>query len=78
MPIEYRLKRAITHKNCPWLDPTDNFAKDEIVYSYDGVTYGCISDSGEAFTREPGETPFFELPRNAVERIIDARKFTRQ
>jgi len=36
------------------------------VYEYSGATYGCISWHGTAFTLVEGETPFFELPNNAV------------
>ncbi len=45
----------------------DILTKGTIVYSYSGTTYGCISHDGEAVTMKPGETPFFEVPGNAIE-----------
>ena len=39
--------------------------KDEVVYDYTGPTYGAISSSGIAVTRDPeGGTPFLEVERN--------------
>lgn len=61
----YRLTRDVTKKECNWLDR--KFKKGELVYSYSGATYGCISYNGSAFTLVEGETPFFELPDDAVE-----------
>lgn len=60
----YMLIRNVTKKECGWLSRT--FKKGEIVYEYSGATYGCISLHGTAFTLVEGETPFFELPNNAV------------
>lgn len=60
----YILIRNVTKKECGWLSRT--FKKGEIVYEYSGATYGCISWHGTAFTLVEGETPFFELPNNAV------------
>jgi hypothetical protein len=61
----FQLTRNVTKKECVWLDRT--FKKGEIVYEYFGCTYGCISWKGRAFTKEENETPFFELPNDAVE-----------
>ena len=58
-----RLTRRVTKKECPWLSRP--FRKGEIVYRYDGCTYGCIA-SGIACTERDGKTPFFELPQDAV------------
>ncbi len=58
------LSRAVTQTECPWL--ARDFAIGEVVYKYDGHTYGCITHSGEAFTEQPGQLPFFELPYNAI------------
>lgn len=58
------LTRNVTKKECPWLDKA--FKKGAVVYEYDGYTYGCISWNGKAFTEKENETPFFELPNDAV------------
>ncbi len=42
--------------------------KNEILYKYFGHTYGCIGN-GIALCENPGETPFFEFPLDAVEQI---------
>lgn len=34
----------------------------DIVYEYRGHTYGVITPLGLAVTKEPGQTPFFEVP----------------
>ena len=65
--MRYRLTRDVTIDECSWLDRC--FLKDEIVYSYPGPTYGCISDSGFAFTEEKEKLPFFELPLDSIEKI---------
>jgi hypothetical protein len=51
---------------CPWLDR--DMLKGEVVWSYEGCTYGCVSSNGRAVSLIDGETPFFELPRNALKR----------
>jgi hypothetical protein len=58
------LKRDVTPEECHWLREP-HFAGD-IVFSYHGPTYGCISPAGIACTKMPEETPFFELPRDAL------------
>jgi hypothetical protein len=58
------LTRNVTKKECPWLDRP--FKKNETVFEYTGCTYGCISWNGTAFTEKENETPFFELPNDAV------------
>ena len=60
------LTRDVTPAECPWLSRT--FIKDEIVYRFDGYTYGCISPGGIACSLD-GAFPFFELPRSAVDPI---------
>jgi hypothetical protein len=57
------LIRNVTKDECPWLD-TD-LPEGLEVHKYSGCTYGCIG-AGIAVTREPGQTPFFEVPRDAV------------
>lgn len=59
-----RLTRNVTKKECEWLDR--NFKKGEVVYTYHGHVYGCISSDGSPFTLVDGQEPFFELPDDAV------------
>lgn len=59
----YTVTRSVPKKECPWLDR--DIEVGEKVYEYLGCTYGCIS-SGQAVSFEPGKTPFFEIPRNAL------------
>lgn len=61
-----RLKRLVTTDECPWLDR--DFKQGEIVHQYTGYTYGCISPHGVGCSERDGETPFFELPSDALER----------
>lgn len=61
---EVKLVRDVTPAECPWLHRI--YRKDERVFEYHGYTYGCISDTGEAFSEEDGKTPFFELPANSI------------
>lgn len=58
------LTRDVKQSECHWLDR--DYPKGWIVYSYEGCTYGCVSDHGRAVTLVNGETPFFELPRDAL------------
>jgi hypothetical protein len=60
---KYIVTREVTVQECPWL--TKNMEAGTVVYHYFGPTYGCISD-GTAVTFEPNETPFFELPDDAL------------
>lgn len=55
--------RDVTKKECRWLD--EDVPAGTTVYEYWGFTYGCVG-SGKAVSREPGEEPFFELPRDAL------------
>lgn len=66
MKNKFRLKRIVSTVECPWLD--ENIDRGTIVYEYCGHTYGCIG-SGIACTKEPGITPFFELPFDALEKF---------
>jgi len=61
--MELKLIRDVPKSECPWLDK--DMKKGAVVYSYNGPTYGAIG-SGIACTKRPDETPFFELPGNAV------------
>ena len=64
---QFRLTRDVTKKECSWLDR--NYKKGEILFEYDGYTYGCISPNGIACSDKDQETPFYEIPKNALERI---------
>lgn len=57
------LTRNVTNKECPWL--TYNHKKGEVVYEFDGYTYGCIGD-GIAVSKKPSTNPFFEIPYDAI------------
>jgi len=61
----YRLIRDVDRKECPWLDR--DFRAGEVFQSYEGYTYGCISDNGVACSWD-GKEPFFELPADALDR----------
>lgn len=61
--IAVRLIRGVSTNECPWLDAP--LLAGELLYIYPGYTYGAIRD-GMPLTREPGEPPFFEVPRDAI------------
>lgn len=60
----YIVVRDVPKSECHWLERT--IRKGEIVHEYDGCTYGCVG-AGRAVTFEAGKTPFFELPRDALD-----------
>jgi hypothetical protein len=57
--------RDITPEECHWLDETVPAGK--TVFEYTDNTYGCISPAGIAVSDEPHATPFYELPRTALD-----------
>ena len=59
--------RSVTPKECPWLDET--IPEGTEIFKYTGYDYGCISSSGTAVGFADGETPFFEIPNNALSEI---------
>jgi hypothetical protein len=67
MSAPYVTNRKITRKECPWLDKP--IAVGTLVFRYNGHTYGCISKNGIAVTENCDELPFFELPRDAVNKV---------
>ena len=68
MPTKYKLNRKVTTTECDWL--MRDFKKGEVVYSYSGATYGCISYLGTACTLdETGGGEFFELPNDALDTV---------
>lgn len=67
MPKQFVLTKNVSQLEHPWL--SRDYLKGEIVYEYRGYTYGCLSQdgSGIAVTKSPNdETPFFELPLEAL------------
>ena len=58
------LTRDVTQMECPWLDR--GLKAGETVWSYHGCTYGCVTPSGIAVSAKAAETPFFEVPADAV------------
>lgn len=64
---KFQLIRDVNQKECHWLDR--DFKKGEIVYEYPLYTYGCVSNEGLACSEKDSESPFFELPKNALIRI---------
>ena len=58
------LTRDVTINECPWLDY--DLPEGTQLWSYDGHTYGCVSSKGLAVTAKAAETPFFEIPQDAV------------
>ena len=62
MPKVLITTRPVTQQE--WLDA--DIPAHTPVWSYEGHTYGCIQASGRAVTMKAAETPFFELPLNAL------------
>jgi hypothetical protein len=58
-----KLNRDLTSDELPWL--SQDCVKGTTVYEYKGCTYGCI-DKGIAVSLVEGETPFFEVPLDAL------------
>lgn len=53
-------------------DDPDNYSNLEwnvgdVMYAYEGTTYGCIREPNWAATVTPGVLPFFEFPYNALQ-----------
>ncbi len=57
------LVRDVTTEECDWLDA--DLEKGKVVYRYDGYTYGVIG-RGIAVSDVLDQTPFYEIPRDAV------------
>ncbi len=60
------LTRDVTQMECPWLDR--DLPKGTNVWSYHGYDYGVVSSKGVAVTAKEAETPFFEIPSDAITR----------
>lgn len=60
------LMRDVTKTECRWLDR--DMTKGQIAFEYIGHTYGVVNTrTGIAVTLEADQTPFFELPRDALD-----------
>lgn len=68
-PTKYILTKNINQSDFAHLKRS--FSKGEIVYLFEGPTYGCISKNGKAFSETYNENPFFELPIDSVELVIE-------
>lgn len=66
-PQKFKLTRDVTKKECPWLDR--DYKKGEELFEYAGHTYGCISPNGIACSDKDQESPFYEIPKDSLERI---------
>ena len=64
---QYRLKRDVLRSECHWL--SKDHLKGEIVYYYRGHTYGVLDLGTRAFSEVAGETPFFQLPEDCLEKF---------
>ena len=70
MPTKYEVTYQVDKSVQPWMDDDNVVEEGETVYAYNGYTYGCIGD-GIAVSRQPDQTPFFELPRDAVRELVE-------
>lgn len=64
--IKFKVIREVSVDECAWLDESVHIG--EIVYKFDGCTYGCISPNGIA-VKYNENAPFFELPKDALKEI---------
>ena len=60
-----KLNRIVTKEECSWLD--EDLPKGTELREYTGYTYGCVTPEGIACVKEYGDTPFFEVPREALQ-----------
>ena len=68
--IEYEVIRYISMEEADWL-PAHLRDPGARVFEYRGPTYGCIDWShGFPVSEIPGETPFYEIPFDAVMEIV--------
>ena len=64
---KFKTNRKITQVECSWLEET--IEAGQIVFEYSGHTYDCVSPSGIPVTFAPNQTPFFEIPADALTKI---------
>jgi hypothetical protein len=65
--MKYKITRELKKSEYRWLD--QDIPKGTVVFSYEGCTYGCISDRGQAVTLKENTNPFYEVPKDALENI---------
>jgi hypothetical protein len=59
------ITRDLSSDECPWLMAP--LKAGDIVWTYYGPTYGCMSPNGTAMSKELDKTPAFEVPNDAWE-----------
>jgi len=59
----FKVTKDVTKEDYPWLDR--DFQEGEIIFLYEGHTYGCITEEGIAMSLD-GKEPFFEFPKEAL------------
>lgn len=64
---KFKLTRNVTLNECDWLNR--DYKKGEIVFEYPLYTYGTVSNKGVACSEKDSESPFFELPIDALKEI---------
>ena len=64
MDDRFVLVRDVTRKECHWL-PRD-FKKGEVLYRFQGATYGVCSPSGVPMMLAPDALPFYEFPEDSL------------
>jgi hypothetical protein len=65
---KFKLRYQVDQQVQPWMGEDEVVKIGEVVYLFSGCTYGCIG-AGVAVTRQPDQTPFFEVPRDALEEV---------
>lgn len=68
MVRQFKMTRTVDKTEQPWMHD-EVVSEGETVFEYGGYTYGCISEGGIAVTRTRGETPFFQVPADAVQLV---------
>ena len=58
----FQLTRDVTKQECSWLDK--DYKKGDIVFEY--PLYVDVSDKGIACSDQDSESPWYELPKNAL------------
>ena len=71
MPKVLVLTRDVPQEECPWLDA--DLKAGTPVWSYNGPTYGVVQPSGIAVTAKAAESPFFEIPADAISKHDGAK-----
>jgi hypothetical protein len=61
---KFQLIRDVTVNECKWLDR--DYKRGEIVFEYPLYTYASIGNEGIACSEKDSESPFFELPKDAL------------